>query len=37
MESHYTRYYLSQSGAGLNDIGTLYKGPLFVQRGRGGV
>lgn len=37
MDAHYTRYYLAQSGSGLSDIGRLYRGPVIIQRGRGGV
>lgn len=37
--THYTKYYQVQSGAGLGDIGTLYRGPpaYFLQRGSGGI
>lgn len=35
MNSHYTRYYLNQSGGNLADIGELYRSPLIYQRERG--
>lgn len=35
MDSYYTQYYLRQKGAGLSDIGPLYKTPVFYQRGSG--
>lgn len=37
MDTYYTQYYLNQKGGGLADIGTLYRSPLFHQRGRGGI
>lgn len=35
MNSHYTRYYLVQSGGNLADIGEVYRSPLIYQRGKG--
>lgn len=37
MEGRYTKYYLTQDGSGLGDIGILHRGPLIYQRGRGGI
>lgn len=37
MNTHYTQYYLRQSGSGLSDIGAIYRSPVFEQRGRGGI
>lgn len=35
--THYTKYYLNQSGRGVSDIGSLYRGPFIAQRGYGGI
>lgn len=37
MNTYYKQYYLRQSGGGLSDIGSIYKTPLFHQKGRGGI
>lgn len=37
MEGRYLKYYLNQGGRGLSDIGVLHRGPLYYQRGHGGV
>lgn len=37
MYSHYTNYYLRQQGGGIGDIGPLYRSPLILQKGSGGV
>lgn len=37
MASRYTQYYLSQVGRGLGDVGPLYKTPIILQHGRGGI
>lgn len=37
MTSHYTQYYLRQSGGGLADIGPIYKASTFHQKGRGSI
>lgn len=37
MHTHYTQYYLTQSGRGISDIGNIYKSPGFYQTGRGGI
>lgn len=35
MEGRYIKYYLSQGGKGIGDIGVLHRSPLIYQRGRG--